>query len=170
MLFLSIGSTGDHPLVFLLAHLDPVVEVSQENDLGVQILAEESVEDARDGGVALLGLFLLCGEVAVDELEGLAQDGYFNADCALVPYQVAQAGLEPVLLLDLEHVLECLPDQYGGVQAAHGLTRAHHIPAEHFHQHILPLILGLAAEGQAQRALAFLRAEVNHIRSCLKRL
>ena len=86
MLFLSIGSTGDHPLVFLLAHLDPVVEVSQENDLGVQILAEECVEDARDGGVALLGLFLLCGQVAVDELEGLAHDGYFYADCALVPY------------------------------------------------------------------------------------
>lgn len=86
MLFLSIGSTGDHPLVFLLAHLDPIVEVSQENDLGVQILAEECVEDARDGGVALLGLFLLCGQVAVDELEGLAHDGYFYADCALVPY------------------------------------------------------------------------------------
>lgn len=56
------------------------------------------------------------------------------------------------------------------MQAAHGLTNTHHILTEHFRQHVFPFILVLAAEGHTERALAFLRAEVNDIRRGLKAL
>lgn len=40
----------------------------------MEILAEEGVEDTGYGGVALLGFLLLSGEVAVYQLERLAED------------------------------------------------------------------------------------------------
>lgn len=73
MFVLSIGSIGNHPLIFLLPHLDPIIEIAEEDHLCVEILAEEGVEDTGYGGVALLGFLLLGGEVAVDQLERLAK-------------------------------------------------------------------------------------------------
>lgn len=150
-------------MIFILCHLDTIVEIAQEDYLESQVLVQQFFEDARDCLVALLVVCLVWGQVAVYELEGLPEESYFQACCAFVAHYSAGACLQTAAALLAEVAPQARFDEYRTVQSSHYRRSSKVVLRKDLSQHVFPSVLCLAAEGEKQSSFALLGANEDDI-------
>ena len=103
-------------------------------------------------------------QVAVDELERLPEESYFQADRALVAHYPAGACLQTAAALLTEVAAEARFDKDCTVQSSHYRRSSEVVLREDLSEHAFPSVVRLAAEGEQQFSFALLGADEDDIR------
>ena len=137
---LGIWLARNHLKILDLFHGDPIIEISQKNNLSIH--HRHLSHNSTHSFVSFKIFVLISCQVTINKLKLLPQDRTLDADCSFVPHCIAQST-RPQLssALELIVVSEGCFDQNCYVQSSHGLGSCQKVSRTSVDQSFFPKFL-----------------------------